>query len=89
MKKILFLLLLISGLFANRYPLNLEYNFLKGCVGKNDTPVKEKYCLCAITYIEKHYTLNQFLEALQDPKQKSKIIKSAVDYCLDVITKEK
>ena len=89
MKKLLFLILVISGLFAQRYPLNLEYSFMKGCVGKEDNPVKEKYCMCAITYIENHYTLNNFLSALQDPNQKTKVIKDAAGYCLKVIKKEK
>jgi hypothetical protein len=88
MKNLLFLLV-VSSLFASRYPLNLEYSFMKGCVGKNDTPIKEKYCMCAITYIENHYTLTNFLSALQDPKNKEKIIKEAANYCLKVITKEK
>jgi hypothetical protein len=88
MKKIVFFALIISGLFAARYPLNLEYSFMKGCMGKEDTPLKEKYCICAISYIENHYTLNQFLSALQDPQKKVKVIKSAVDYCLETVLKK-
>ncbi|WP_457560683.1 hypothetical protein [Caminibacter sp.] len=89
MKKLLFLILVISGLFAERYPLAFEYGFMKGCVGKENNPTKEKYCICAISYIEQKYTLNQFISALQDPEKKMKIIKSAVNYCLTELKKEK
>ena len=89
MKKLLFLLFALSALFSQRYPINLEYSFMKGCIGKENTALKEKYCICAINYIEDNYTLNQFLSALQDPNKKTKIIKSAVNHCLNVLKKEK
>ncbi len=88
MKKIVLTALFLSGLFAQRYPITLEYSFMKGCIGQDvNNKLKEKYCVCAIQYIEKNYTLNKFLTAMQDKQQSKKIISSAVNYCLKNVTK--
>jgi hypothetical protein len=79
MKKMLLLLSLGGMLFAARYPIIAEYNFLKGCI-KSDK--LQDYCICALSAIEDKYTLNEFITASQDKQKAKKMISYAVDKCI-------
>jgi len=88
MKKIIILCGLVGMVFATRYPMILEYNYLKGCINSNkNIKNMEKYCVCTLDAIEKKYTLNQFMEILQNPKTTKKVINYAVNQCLDKLKK--
>jgi hypothetical protein len=80
MKKIIVLIALGGALFAARYPMIAEYNFLKGCI-KSDSKMVN-YCVCALTAIENKYSLKEFITAYQEKRIKP-IIKYAVTKCVD------
>ncbi|GAB6075024.1 hypothetical protein [Nautilia lithotrophica] len=85
MKKILVLLSVAGMLFAARYPMVAEYNYLKGCIGNNKD--MENYCICTLNAIENKYTLNEFITALQDKQKAKEVISFAVNECLDKLKK--
>ncbi|GAX87432.1 conserved hypothetical protein [Lebetimonas natsushimae] len=80
MKKILALLSMTGLLFAARYPIIVEYNYLKGCIQNKNI---ENYCICTLNAIENRYTLNEFITASQDKEKAKKLIGFAVSKCLD------
>jgi hypothetical protein len=84
MKKLLVLLGLTGALFAARYPMIMEYNYLKGCIGEKGM---EDYCICTLNAIENKYTLNEFLTVLQNKKKSKEMINYAVNECLDKLKK--
>ncbi len=87
MKKLFVLLGLAGVLFAARYPMIMEYNYLKGCINSNDNKVPnskmENYCICTLNAIENKYSLNDFLTLLQDKQKAKEVINFAVNQCLD------
>jgi len=85
MKKMLVLLGLAGALFAARYPMIAEYNYLKGCTG-NDKKM-EDYCICTLNAIENKYSLSEFISALQNKAKAKEIINFAVNECLDKLKK--
>jgi len=85
MKKALVLLSIGGMLFAARYPMVAEYNYLKGCIGNNNK--MENYCICTLNAIENKYTLNEFVTALQNKKKAKELIGFAVSECLDKLKK--
>ena len=93
MKKLFVLgIILSSALFANRYPILLEYNYMVGCMNgakslKED--VKRDYCICTLKAMEEKYSANEILEKLSDPEQKREVINYVVKKCSNIILKEK
>jgi hypothetical protein len=85
MKKLLTLLSLVVVLFAARYPIVVEYHYLKGCIGNNKN--MEDYCICSLNAIENKYLLNEFITASLDKKKAKKIINFAVDACFSKLKK--
>lgn len=85
MKKLLVLLGLAGALFAARYPMIAEYNYLKGCIGTHSN--MEGYCICTLNAIENKYSLKEFITALQDKQKAKKLIDFAVNECLDKLKK--
>ncbi len=51
-KIILFSLLASTYLFAERYMMMFEYNFIKGCA-ENGGDIQENRCICMLNEIEK------------------------------------
>ncbi|ACM92485.1 hypothetical protein NAMH_0056 [Nautilia profundicola AmH] len=84
MKKLLILAGIAGSLFAARYPMIMEYNYLKGCIGEKGM---ESYCICTLNAIEKKYDLNEFITILQDKKKAKEVINYAVNECLDKLKK--
>ena len=90
MKKLLLLVLISAGLFAARYPIIAEYYFMNSCV--NASKQKDRmigYCACTLNEIEKHYTLNQFIQNMQTDKESflKKIAKIAIPKCINQLAK--
>jgi len=67
MKKILAAGIIAGVAFAARYPIVVEYRYLKNCIQKPDA---EEYCICTLKELEKKYTLAQFVELSQQSKDK-------------------
>ncbi len=76
-------ILLSSTAFAERYPIEMEYGFLDGCIANNKKMVD--YCVCALKEIEKDYTAQEFIRFYEkNPKGfKKKIIKEILPRCID------
>ncbi len=87
MKKVIWLTLtclaIFSVSFAERYPIEMEYNFLKGCIGNRVS--MEDYCFCALRKIESNYTLGQFMALYSaDPEGfKKMLLKEVIPACVD------
>jgi len=91
MKKILLFVLLISGLFAARYPIAFEYYYMNGCVkgSKHDMEKQIAYCACTLRGIEKRYTLNQFVTNMQTNKNAflKELAKTVIPECVNNLVK--
>ena len=90
MKKILFLGMIVVGVFANRYPILLEYNYMVGCMnGANSIKenIKRDYCICTLKAMENKYSANEIIEKLSDPQQKREVINYVVNKCINIIKK--
>ena len=85
MKKAIILLGIVGSLFAARYPIVVEYNYLKGCT--NNRPNIEGYCICTLNELEKKYTLDDFMAASQNKTKAREMIKYAVNKCVEKIKK--
>jgi len=84
MKKLLVLIGFAGVVFAARYPMIMEYNYLKGCIGEQGM---EDYCVCTLNAIEKKYSLNDFITILQDKEKSKEVINYAVSECIDKLKK--
>ncbi|RUM57847.1 MAG: hypothetical protein DSY40_00470 [Nautilia sp.] len=60
MKKLIGIGILLVGtsLFAERYSMFVEYNFLKGC----NSNASEKQCICILSEIEKVVTEDEMIK---------------------------
>ena len=91
MKKLFVLgIILSSALFANRYPIIFEYNYMVGCMNgakalKED--IKRDYCICSLKAMEEKYSASEVLEKLSDPEQKRILINYLVKKCSNIIKK--
>ena len=91
MKKLFVLgIILSSALFANRYPIIFEYNYMVGCMNgakslKED--IKRDYCICSLKAMEEKYSASEVLEKLSDPEQKRILINYLVQKCSNIIKK--
>jgi len=85
MKKLILLAGFVATVFAARYPMVMEYNYLKGCIGEAGM---EDYCVCTLNAIEKKYTLNEFITVLQDKEKAKEVINYAVNECVDKLKKK-
>ncbi len=87
MKKIVFAsifsLFLFSFSFAERYPIEMEYSYIKACSKGNSD--MEKYCICTLKELEKRFSLNEFIRlSYNQPEKLKKILKNEiVPYCVD------
>jgi hypothetical protein len=84
MKKFLVLSVLAGTLFAARYPMVIEYNYLKGCIGNK---AMENYCICTLNAIENKYTLTDFMGMIQDKAKAKVMINYAVAQCINKMKK--
>jgi len=89
MKKLLLFGFILTGLFAARYPISLEYYYMNGCVQKDKTSTKISYCACTLNEIEKQYTLEEFVNNMQTNKKAflQKLAKTAIAKCIDKLAK--
>jgi len=74
-------------LFAQRYPIVMEYSYLSGCINSSDKVNMKDYCICTLKAIENKYSLDEFLNLIEDKNKKQEVIKYAVDQCLDKLKK--
>ena len=91
MKKIFILgIILSTALFAKRYPIIFEYNYMVGCMNgaKNiKEDIKRDYCICTLKAMEEKYSVNEILEKLTDPQQKKAVINYVFKKCANIIEK--
>ena len=91
MKKFLLMGVLVSMVFAARYPISLEYYYMDGCVKGSKHAIEKQiaYCACTLRGIEKRYTLNQFVTNMQTNKKAflQKLAKTAIAKCIDKLIK--
>ena len=91
MKKLALLVLVISYLFAARYPIEFEYYYMDSCVkaGKLERKKQIEYCACTLYKIEKKYTLSEFLQNMQTNKEEflKKLAKEIIPECIDKLAK--
>jgi len=90
MKKLLLFMLVVSGLFAARYPLVLEYYYMNSCVKEGKNNQKQiSYCACTLEKIEKKYSLNEFVNSMQTNKDAflKELAKTVIPKCLDKLVK--
>jgi hypothetical protein len=83
MKKIILLAGVTGVLFAARYPISAEYNYMKGCVG--NSPKMERYCACTLEAIEDKYTLEEFVKIIKDKNKFKDVVTYAIKKCIDKI----
>ena len=71
MKKLIAIGLIISGLFASRYPIVAEYYYMNSCVnaGKDKKNQMIDYCACTLEEIEKNYSFSEFVRKMQTNKE--------------------
>ena len=89
MKKFLLIGIAASIVFAARYPIVFEYNYMKGCVNGSDKikeNAKVEYCICSLKAIENKYTLNEVIEKVSSPEGKQEIVNYATKKCLHILT---
>jgi len=89
MKKFLLMGIAASIVFAARYPIVFEYNYMKGCVNGIDKIKKVEYCACTLNEIEQQYTIKEFMNNMQTNKKAflQKLAKTAIAKCIDKLIK--
>ncbi len=88
MKKLLILIGVVGSLFAARYPIVVEYSYMKGCVGtKSNNRAMENYCICTLNAIENKYNISEFVQIMHDRTQAKQLINYAVAQCINKLKK--
>ena len=91
MKKLIGIGLIISGLFASRYPILVEYNYMNSCVnaGKENKTQMINYCACTLNEIEKNYSFSDFVSNMQTNKEAflKELSKKIVPKCIVKLAK--
>jgi len=87
MKKILLIVSVATFLFAARYPIVVEYSYIKGCSSNKEALVD--YCACTLGAIEEKYTLDEFMSITKNKNKFKDLVKYAIKKCIDKLDMDK